>query len=608
MMPHSSLHAWLARFAPGLLSWRRVVAAAVIAAAAWIVWGSAVRSVFTPPPKSVLQLTETFNDGAVTAPQRVDATGFKPCPNGWCLDPGTSGTLVYQVVPAQDVATLVLWSMLPPGGSNRVSVSVDGGARYQVLSQNASYTASRLDLGGGARRGRTVLLKFDASNPSPNQVLALDQLMLDSRAVPGPELITHRTILLMFVSFGMAVVVLCRRWPLALSTVLILALAASLRYEGAVAFINTALDPDAENYLALAAIMRLFTETGFFSAQFDFREPGFVLAIHLFTGLFGSSDFGLRLLTVILSTASVWGVMRVARGVWGPTAGQVAGLVLAVNQRLIFESARGLRLELELVLCMAFFGLAFVRNWSRWPGPVLAMSLVGAMLAMTRSTYVPVVLVLGTYAVYRRAGLKAAVGGALILVAVVAAFVTPHRYNLYKLHGDPYYDTSIYARWNANFEFAGRPGYPTWEELQKDSFVGPPITYKQYMFGLHTPRELLEGTVRGYWKLYRKMEVCPWRVTNETVCGIINAVFQVLAAAGWAIALWRRNYLWIPFSFLVFEFPVSFLYDRGLVEPYRHSYTALPLLLFSAVLTVVTLYDVIVARRRAHAAAIEVTA
>ena len=55
-------------------------------------------------------------------------------------------------------------------------------------------------------------------------------------------------------------------------------------------------------------------------------------------------------------------MLRVARAVWGDAAGQIAGLVMALNVPLVTESARVLRLELEIVLCMAFFFIAFVRD------------------------------------------------------------------------------------------------------------------------------------------------------------------------------------------------------------------------------------------------------
>lgn len=582
-----------------MTSWPRILLAGVLAVFAWIWWSPTLHTMFgsAAGSESDRQVTETFNGGFLGAPARTRVTGAQPCGDGWCLKPGASGTLVYDVDTSGGVPTVLLWFVLPPNGTNRVSISSDDGTRYQVLSENSTYAGGQLELGIGGPPGKKLLLKFEAFNSSPNEVLFLDQLTLDYRAAGKPKLPGRYTVLLIVLSFGVAAAALCRRWPLALSTALILALAASLRYESAVNVFHLALDPDTATYKQGAEIMRLFTETGFFSARFGYREPGYVLLLRSYMQVFGTSDFALRLMTVMLSTLSVWAVLRVARALWGDAAGQIAGLVMALNVPFITESARVLRLELEIVLCMAFFYIAFARTWSGWLGPrwlrpgwllpTLGLSAIGALLVLTRTTYVPIVLVLGSYAVLRQAGFKAAVGGALILVAVIASCVVPYRYSMSKVYGDPYYDTNLYARWNANSEFAGRPGFPTMGELQVNPFVGPRITYGEYMFGLHTPRELIEGTARGYWKLYVHMEICPWGVTSAAVCRAVNVAFQVIAAAGFAVALWRwRQYLWIPLAFAVFEFPVAFLYDRGLVETYRHSYTAFPLVLFAAILFV----------------------
>jgi hypothetical protein len=581
----SAVLAGLARNRP---SWPRVLLATVITVFAWTWWSPALRTIFGPTGESGRQVTETFNGGFLVAPDHTTVTGAEPCMDGWCLPPGASGTLVYEVDTSGGVPIVLVWFTLPPNGKNSVSISIDDGTRYQVLSENATYAGRQLDLGIGDRPVQKLLLKFDAFNGSPNQALFIDQLSLDYRAARMPKLPRRHTVLLIVLSFGLAAAVLCRRWPLALSTALILALAASLRFESAVNVFYLPLDPDSVAYTHAAGIMRLFTETGFFSARFGYREPGYVLLLRSYMQVFGTSDFTLRLLTVMLSTLGVWAVLRVARAVWGDVAGQIAGLVMALNVPLVTESARVLRLELEIVLCMAFFYIAFARTWrSGWLLPTLGLSAVGGLLVWTRSTYVPIVLVLGSYAVLRQAGFKAAVGGALITAAVIASCVVPYRYGMFKVYGDPYYDTSLYARWNANAEFVGHPGFPTMSEIQANPFVGPRITYGDYMFGLHTRREIVEGTASGYWKLYRRMEICPWGVTSAAVCQFVNTAFQVIAAAGFVVALWRwRQYLWIPLAFAVFEFPVAFLYDRGLVEPYRHSYTAFPLVLFAAILFV----------------------
>jgi hypothetical protein len=159
-------------------------------------------------------------------------------------------------------------------------------------------------------------------------------------------------------------------------------------------------------------------------------------------------------------------------------------------------------------------------------------------------------------------------------------------------------DMLLYARWNANFEFAGKPGFPTIEQLQKDGYIGPRLTYNEYMFGMHTKRELLIGTVRGYYKLFRNMELCPWRVTSTVRRAAVNITFQVMAVIGFVAALRLRKYRWIPLAFMLMEFPVSFVFDRALVEPYRHSYSAFPLVLFSTMVVVTMLWTAAVQRRR----------
>jgi hypothetical protein len=582
-----SLHAFVSRVAPGLLSWPRVAAALLIVAVSSVYWAAPLRTIFTPTGDLLRQTREHFNNGAVETKTPLEITGYFAGTDGWYLMPKASGSLTYRFVAEDDgFPSLALWYYLPAGGTNRLAVSVDGKSP-QVISQNVDNSARWVNLGIRVSRGQTVALIFDATNPSPNQALVLDQLLVEYRTATMPSFPRDQTVFLIVLSFGLAVTVLCRNWPLALTTTLIIAVAVHLRYERAANLLFQALEPDAFMYRKWADSMRLFSDTGFFSAQFGVREPGYIFAIHVYNSVFGSSDFGLRLLCVLLTPAYIWGTIRVVRKLWGVVAGQIAGLLMAVNVPLVMEAGRGLRLELELVFCLAFFYLAFARDWSRrWVWETVAIAIVGAVLVMTRSTYVPIILVLAAYAVYRRVGWKAAIGGALITAAILAAVVVPHRYSMYKLHNDAYFDTNAYARYNANFEFAGRPGFPTVEQLQADGFIGPGITYSEYMLGMHTKWELVEGTARGYWKLYRHMEISPWWVENKTTIFVLNVIFQVLGAAGMLVALWKWEYLWIPFGFVVFEFPVSFLYDRNMVELYRHSYTSFPLVLFAAILFV----------------------
>jgi hypothetical protein len=590
-------HAW---FTSSLPAWPRLVAALAIAAAAWVVWAPALRTIFRPTSDNVGWVHESFNEGFVNPGAGVEVSGFTPCTDGWCLGPNSSGTLVYRFNSQFEVPFLNLWFYAPPQGTSQLSVSVNRGASYQGVSGNSSLAAATVDLGIRVSRGQEVWLKFDATNPTANQVLVVDEIKILYRPESAPRLPSSWTAFAIVVSFGLAIVVLCRRWPLALSTLLILAAGAALRYDAAAALASNALDPDAITYRMYAALMHPFTETGVFSARFGVREPLYILAVWTYATLFGGSDFGLRLMTVIFSTACVWAGLRLGRRLFGDAAGQVIGLVIALNGVLIAEAARGLRLEFEIVLAMAYYALAFTRTWPKVIPAAVVLSLLGGLLVLTRSTYLPVFLVLNTYALYRPglAGFKSWAVGVIISIVIVVGMVAPYRYQMYKNHGDAFYDGAIYARWLANAEFAGRPGFPTVAELQKDSVVGPPITYREYLFGLHTLTEVFTGMARGSWKLFRQMLVCPLgRWPMSPACANVNAVFQALAAFGLIAALFIRRYRWIPLAVVALGLPVSFLYDRGLVELHRHTYSAYPLVLFAAVLTVVLAWQAVTERR-----------
>lgn len=66
-----------------------------------------------------------------------------------------------------------------------------------------------------------------------------------------------------------------------------------------------------------------------------------------------------------------------------------------------------------------------------------------------------------------------------------------------------------------NHEFAGRPGFPTRAEVAQDCFAGPEISTARYVFGLHTPLEVLARYVHGYWCAfvhYLPRLLGPWRL------------------------------------------------------------------------------------------------
>jgi hypothetical protein len=94
---------------------------------------------------------------------------------------------------------------------------------------------------------------------------------------------------------------------------------------------------------------------------------------------------------------------------------------------------------------------------------------------------------------------------ALALVLSLSLWI-PHQYSIYKKHGDFFYTANQYARFYANREFAGTPGFPTKQEIGKmGMYYGPKITPLAYYWNLHSPRQLLSGSLEGFVKIHLKM-------------------------------------------------------------------------------------------------------
>lgn len=581
------------------LSWpARAALALLLIGGTSVFFGASLSRLVALRPEPLARLDETFGEGYLLHPEWVRVSGLSPCRYGWCLPPGGSGWLAYRPDVERDAAReihLHLWFYLPAGGANRLQISSDGGRSFRTIQENFQTAGGRVilrrNLTEGLNPARPFVLLFEARNSSPHQVLILHRLSLTYLSAPPLPLPSLAEFLLPFLCYGLAGVVLCRRWSVALCSLLIVAGGAAFRYGVLVPQLDSPLDPDAQMYRLYAHRMSLFSETGFFSAQFNEREPMFILVVHAFFKLMGESDHHLRLVTFILSIAVIWAVIRVGRTMLGDAAGWLAGILLAINRPLILESGRGLRLELEMVTLLVYIFCAFI--WKRPKGMPKAFLLggIGGLLLLIRSTFLPALLLLQVLAHNgqlsdRTQWLK----NAAVAVLLMIALVIPHRYSMYKIHGDPFWDTTRYARWNANFEFGGRPGFPTRKEVHIDPYGGPRITYWHYMFGMHTVGEAISGTIRGYIKLFGNLRQCTGHRRPSAwwslPCDLVTMSIQLLGALGLALAATNRQYLWLPIAFIFVELPVAFLYDRGLVELYRHSFQGFPIVLFAGAFAV----------------------
>jgi len=564
----------------------RTVAAAVVLGAAWPVVRQELPRLFDPSVSAGEATTYDFNGASL--PEGAVASGFHHCTDGWCLAPGGSGELSFDTgtpVLARGLR-LIAWLYAPPGVMSRVEVSPYGGRRFATVGQNIHGSGVPFEVNLGVPGRSSVVLRVTARNDSAAEVLVLDQLILRPIGrVTTPPFNRARTLLALG-GLLLAVVLLSRRPGTAALTAVIVLAGIWLRVWFLEAVMWAPLDPDAQGYLAFAKRFTLTGEDWFYSARFGELEPLFIAGAHYFLAVAGFSAHHLRLFTILLSSGFIWASIRFGRARFGVIGGAVVGALAALNAPLAFESPRGLRLEMEMLLWLAFLWVAFL--WRRPSGwlKAAAVGAVGGALALLRTTYLPVTVGLSVvaFAEHPRSGFLWVRYSALSALLAIG-LITPHRVSMYSLHGDPFWDTTMYARWLANVEFVGRPGFPSREELEVNAYVGPRITYAEYMFGLHTVPEIAEGTLRGYWKLFRGMrsdripfEGRPLRLFDFTL--------QILAAAGFLFALFSSRDRWLPIAFVLAEWAPSFLYDRGLVESHRHTYQGYPLFLMAAVLAV----------------------
>jgi hypothetical protein len=246
------------------------------------------------------------------------------------------------------------------------------------------------------------------------------------------------------------------------------------------------LDPDVINFMGMAQGWTLQSFWG------GFREPVWPALLALPIRLFGPSTFIPRVLGVLGFILLTISVLLLVRRLYGVGWGFLAGIAIAASPWLIFQSARGLREETSAAL-VVLFGLGMVG--SPWNGrratAMWAVAGIGGMLRWELVIItVPTLLVAH---VVSRPQWWSWVAGPLAFALIVLPLLGGN----YQQSGDPFYSSNILARGFRNLEFEGQPGFPTVAAVEKDLFTGPPITWIQYIFGLHTPQQLIVRSLHG---------------------------------------------------------------------------------------------------------------
>jgi hypothetical protein len=270
-----------------------------------------------------------------------------------------------------------------------------------------------------------------------------------------------------------------------------------------VAFAHAApfkLDPDALGYMQIAGSLASPYET-------QLREPLWIWVVRLWLGAAGWDAPAMRLLTVCCSMLVVWLAYKLFTDYTDkPLLGLCVAWLLADNDYLIQLSVRGLREEAYMAALLGVIYVVFVRHRTLSLGwQAIGLAVAGASAQLLRFTssaiLIPLVLLWGW-----RAGIRRWRYPLCVLLAIGAVSV-PHMVHNYRAFGDPLYSINIHFSWFRNYEVVVQrggscDGCPTREEFAANPYAGPPITARQYVFGLHSWRELIEDTLEGYRRMY----------------------------------------------------------------------------------------------------------
>jgi len=553
---------------------------------------------------------EDFGFGNIRLPHTyVELDGFTTNNSGFVLSGGGHGRLLYRIdKPAGTRLDTELWFYAAPGiVSNQVDVAVDGGPPMTV-ARDTNYNGAPISLPPEVTRGSTIDLIFTAANSGDSDRLVLDQLVW--AAWTGSPVAPPGGLGLIGLGLLCALIVIAmvpgKRGRFAgVGFGLVVALAAWLRFHQLPAAAAKVLDPDAITYRVLADHFHYWPlSQGIFCGCYSMREPFYIGLLRVVFDLFGESDYRLRVVSSVFSVLAVGLVVLAARRRLSWPVALAIGFVMALNGPFIDESVRGLRTELETVELIFIYYITDRGPSARpWLDAILT-ALTGAVAVLTRTYYLAMVVLVAAISFLTR---YRPWTRAVVLVVVVALAVgvaeVGHRTGLYNTYHDAQYDSFVEGRSWANIEkfdyhrnLLHPELFPTAEDVATKGYLsGPYLTYGQYLFELHPPREVIADTLLGYWDIAQSFDgflripdltLPPPFGRGVLIGAIVDFAVRWLGIFGMGLmilaALRRPRDVILPLlvgSALVVQ---AFLYHRGMLERYRLTIEVYPLVMIAA--------------------------
>ncbi len=423
--------------------------------------------------------------GALTA---LLATPGDP-KNAWLLGYSTRRVGAIAIVSAILVGTLWLtWKCWrhPEGAVEKVVSSLQNQRTFSAVFFLAS---------GVAVVGGWALFQAFLASPSPFQAYFV-------RLAP---------VSIMVVGLGMQLAVLAgilakeslkkflQTWTYPLATAFVILLAWQRLQFLWPEYAQMGLDPDVSGYKTIANGMRHPYDTGI-------REPVLIWLVKAALLMTGGSDLAFRYFGLALFVATgilLW--MLAEHTLADRTLALLAWAIFFLNTFLMRRALAGTRDNLFMlaVVGMTYFAFSKHRRLSAL-GRLVGLTGFLILGVGTQLTSFAPLAVLLLYAFVRNR-IRLSLYPIVLLLAVLV-FV-PYLYVSSLRFGDPFIASNVHAVWWRNYEFVvrrgdGCEGCPSLAAIAVNSYAGAKVTVSEYLLGMHSIPELVEGVLRGLVTIY----------------------------------------------------------------------------------------------------------
>lgn len=478
---------------------------------------SELKLLFAPDPEKEMVYKHLFSEVPISyAENIIKYEGFVTENQRIQLLPGSSGSIIFSFSKESHQGCLLRVWFYGDGGEQRpnaIKISVDEGRTFQEVTGSGNFIGAVFDLSSYVKGSNNLQLLFESKNYAPFTTVVFDgiEVIITKKDQARPALPNLPKILLLvflpFIIFYFTIMGNSNKteWLTVVVLALIILLAAYMRWKELVGIAGTMLDPDVRGYQNFANKMNLFSDNGFYSAEFDKREPLYIFVIKLFFLFFGSSDTHLRFVSFVFSLVTIYLTYKIGREWFCNIVGLSAAFILSVHPYLIELSAKGFRAEFFTTLVLLFIYYGYVKKNMNSFFRVLATAIFAGGILLTRTeSLVMISVILAVYPFMAKSNWN--VQMALITLMLGISLLVPHLYGVYKKHGSPFYTVNQYARFYTNREFMDKPGFPTREEIiKKGMYTGSKITPVEYYLKLHTPWQIIKYNIVGFTKIYFKM-------------------------------------------------------------------------------------------------------